>query len=83
MIESHRMRLPVVLLGETATAWHVARTDDRRAEAWVPKSLTAIEDEKSDGTATLLITQALAQTRRLVAPRQAPKTYRGGERDAL
>lgn len=83
MIESHRMRLPIVLLGETATAWHVARAENRSAEAWVPKSLTAIEDENSDGTATLLITQALAQTRRLVAPRQWPQTSRGAERDAL
>jgi hypothetical protein len=66
MIEAHRIRMPVIVIGETATASHVARADGRRRDAWVPKSLVAIEDERSDGTATLLITRALAETRGLV-----------------
>lgn len=82
MTESHRIRLSVILLGETATTIHVARTDDRKREAWVPKSLAAIEDERSDGFATLLITRALAETRGLLTHRQWPDN-RGGSRHAL
>lgn len=66
MIESHRIRLDVVIHDETPAAILVAAYERRAGAIWLPKSLVAIEGETSDGRATLLITRALAQTKGLI-----------------
>lgn len=59
-----RIDLRVTVLDQTATAVKVA-TNFRPLGEWVPFSLATISGEKSDGTATLNITRALAATRGL------------------
>lgn len=66
MSRRDRISLSVQIHAETDTAVKVSLDGSRRAAVWLAKQLVEIEDETSDGFATLWITEALATTKGLV-----------------
>lgn len=65
MVESHRITLDVILLNETGPAIEVRVAGTRRT-SWLPKQLVVVENETSDGSATIRLTHALATAKGLV-----------------
>lgn len=66
MSRRDRISLSVQVHAETDSAVKVSLDGSRRAAVWLPKQLVTIEDETSDGFATLWITETLATTKGLV-----------------
>jgi hypothetical protein len=67
MSEAHRVALEVFITRETEAAIEVCRADGFGRRAWLPKSLIAVESERSDGVVIVLVAPALARARGVLA----------------